>query len=109
VTQRVDARLRRDLRSLFPTEPKRGARLSSPPVKVSIGASRGLAVAKKTAGAASGGIASPLIETDIDARTYHAGKYWSTSDGMILWPAIDAVVFTDANGAEVVQRYASPE
>lgn len=58
--------------------------------------------------ATGGGIASPLTETAYGDRTYHAGKFWSTSDGMILWQAIESITFNDANSAEVVLQFDSP-
>ncbi|MEQ7921137.1 hypothetical protein ABQX22_18210 [Xanthomonas sp. WHRI 1810A] len=55
----------------------------------------------------SGGIASPLTETDFTKR-----EYWSngllSSDGLFTIPSIKKLVLTDANGGEAVINLAQP-
>lgn len=53
------------------------------------------------------GIASPLSEPDISARTFHATPLIS-SDGLFTMPAVKKIVMKDANGREVVFEYAQP-
>lgn len=66
------------------------------------------ALAKNTPDARSSGISSPLTETALTDRTYHAGKYITTSDGLFAWPAIKSMRFKDAAGREVLINPASP-
>ena len=54
-----------------------------------------------------GGVASPLVEADYAARTYHANGLKS-SDGLFHFPAIDRLVLTDADGRTIELRLAEP-
>ena len=55
-----------------------------------------------------GGIASPLIETDVSMREYWPNGYES-SDGLFVLPAVKKLVMIDAAEAEVIFKYADPE
>lgn len=66
------------------------------------------ALAKNTPNPGSSGISSPLTETSLAARTYHAGKTITTSDGLFAWPAVKEMSFTDADGRAVKIVMASP-
>lgn len=66
------------------------------------------ALAKNTPDTRSSGISSPLTETALTDRTYHAGKYITTSDGLFAWPAVKSMKFKDAAGREVLINPASP-
>lgn len=57
-----------------------------------------------------GGIASPLAETAYSARTWHAVKTITSSDGLLRLRVkpIKSVTFSDANGAEVVIAFKAP-
>lgn len=66
------------------------------------------AVAKDTPSAAGGGIASPLREGSITTRVYHAGKYFTSSDGLLVWPAVQTLKFTDAAGRAVQIDFGAP-
>lgn len=108
-----DKRLQEDLVSL--TEyavDAQGRPLKLPPAKVKAALPAVAAIAAKNNDqqipASGGSIASPLTEVDYADRTYHTGKFWSTSDGMILWQAIASITFNDANSAEVVLNFDSP-
>lgn len=68
----------------------------------------GTKVAKNTPSASGGGISSPLTETAVSDRTYHAGKYITTSDGLFAWPAVSLLKFTDAAGRTVEIKPAAP-
>jgi hypothetical protein len=61
----------------------------------------------KNAPTTTGGIASPLTETDYSKR-----EYWTTgllsSDGLFSMPSIKKLVLTDANGGEAVINLAQP-
>lgn len=106
-----DKSLQDDLRSLTAdARDSRGNPLPIPKVKAALPAVAAIAAKgnDQQIPATGGGIASPLTETALADRTYHTGKYWSTSDGMILFQAIDQIKFLDANGAEVVQKYKPP-
>ncbi|MCG3130195.1 MAG: hypothetical protein FLDDKLPJ_00944 [Phycisphaerae bacterium] len=107
-----DKRLQEDLVSL--TEyavDAQGRQLKLPPAKVKAALPAVAAIAAKNNDqqipATGGGIASPLTETDIADRTYHAAYYTST-DGLIQIPAIASMKFTDANSAEVMLEFDSP-
>lgn len=53
------------------------------------------------------GVAWPLVESDYDARTYHASGL-ASSDGLFTIPAIDKLVLTDAEGRTGEVRLAEP-
>lgn len=106
----TDKRLQEDLVSLTASATdSRGNPLPVPRVKAALPAVAAIAAKgnDQQMPAAGGGIASPLTEADIDARTYHAAYYTST-DGLIQIPAIATITFTDANAAEVVLEFDSP-
>lgn len=106
---------KRDLNSLE-SAPRRTAELSQreargtrPPT-----VGRGNYVAPPSAGQTGGGIASPLTEktklqdgvTVADREYYAQGS--TSSDGLLVLPAIKKQTFADANTAEVVLLFATP-
>ncbi|MDF3864195.1 hypothetical protein P3W53_06980 [Pseudomonas denitrificans (nom. rej.)] len=78
---------------------RRGARPATP----------GRAVYKPQA-ASSGGIASPLQESNFTDRTYHPEIEIKSTDGLLSWKVkpIHEVYMRDANNAEVKMIYAQP-
>lgn len=107
-----DKRLQEDLVSL--TEyavDAQGRPLKLPPAKVKASLPAVAAIATKNNDqqipATGGGIASPLTETDITTRTYHAGYYTDTA-GLIFMPALATIDFTDANDAAVQLVFDEP-
>lgn len=56
---------------------------------------------------ATGGIASPVVETNYADRQWWPGGQPS-SDGLFILPSVKRVVMADANGAEVIFDYAEP-
>lgn len=54
-----------------------------------------------------GGIAGPLVETDVALRQYHETGLVS-SDGLFFLPAIKRVVMEDADNQTVAFEYAAP-
>jgi hypothetical protein len=60
--------------------------------------------------APGGGIASPLTENNYALREVYDPLYLTTSDGVMVWEFLPPkkIIFTDANGAEVVEIYAEP-
>lgn len=108
VEERTGQRIRDDLsRSLPPERPRKtlGAiqAKGALPVQVGVGEWRGGGEASGT-----GGIASPLTETDAIAREYWPAGLRS-SDGLFVLPALKTLRLSDANGAEVVVQLADPE
>lgn len=115
VARRTGRGVQRDLNSLESSKRKsgelkgvepRGAR----PATRSAGEPR-VEPARTTGG---GGIASPLTEAVVDVggdlvadREYYAAGITS-SDGLLVLPAIKKQTFTDANDAEVVFDFATP-
>lgn len=66
--------------------------------------------APQASGGGGGGIASPLTETSFLARTYHATSIILSGDfllGVQIKP-ISQITMTDADGQEVLMRYAAP-
>jgi hypothetical protein len=103
-------KLRADLRALVGDDPARKALGAAAPA-VAIGAARGVGLPAVKAAAGSGldgGLASPLTEVSVASRSYHTGKYVTTSDGLFTWPAVKEMRFTDASGAAVSIVFASP-
>lgn len=89
----------RTTRTLTPVEAK-GARV----------ATRGKGDYTPPASTGTGGIASPLVEPNYDARLYYDEVTITSSDGLLTMKIkpIKQVTSQDANGAEVVQIYAQP-
>lgn len=71
-----------------------------------VSARRGSGVYQAPA-AAGGGIASPLVETDADMRTYHEEVLLPSTDGLtwIRWRSVKRIHMVDANNAEVVLEF----
>jgi len=61
-------------------------------------------------GVSGGAISSPLTETDYAARTYHAMKTITSTDGLITWQVdpIHHVFFKDNNNVPVEIIYKAP-
>ncbi|MDH1011982.1 hypothetical protein N5J43_16995 [Pseudomonas nicosulfuronedens] len=84
---------------------RRGSRPATP----------GRAVYKAPASSSAGGIASPLVEktktegaSQVPDRDYYADGLTS-SDGLLILPAIKTLRMTDANGADVEFQLANPK
>lgn len=107
VARRTGRGVQRDLNSLESSKRKSGELKGVEP--------RGGRPATRSAGAAraeparttSGGIASPVAESDYSAREWWPAGVPST-DGLLVLPAAKKIVMTDANGAEVIFEYAEP-
>lgn len=114
VARRTGRGVQRDLNSLESSKRKSGELKGVEP--------RGARPATRSAGEArveparstGGGIASPLTEAVVDVggemvadREYYAAGITS-SDGLLVLPAIKKTTFTDANGAEEIRNYATP-
>lgn len=84
---------------------QREARGTRPPT-----VGRGNYVAPPSTGQTGGGIASPLEEQDYAARELHPARTFYTADGYFAWEvkAPKKIVMADANGAEVIQKFAGP-
>ena len=88
-------------------QPKARATLTPRPALGAIPARTGVGLPE-----ASGGIASPLVETDYLKREYYEMPQMVTSsDGLFVieQQAIKRVYMLDANGAEVVLEFAEPK
>lgn len=98
--------LQRDLEKI--SKPDNSAKPLPPaPEPDAIRAKTGLGKNAATSGG-SGGISSPLREGSLADRTYHDGKYITTSDGLFAWPAVKALKMKDSSGRPVVIEFASP-
>ncbi|MFV3332235.1 hypothetical protein ACNFIA_14985 [Pseudomonas sp. NY15437] len=78
-------------------------------------ATQGRAAYKAPTTASTGGIASPLVEktktegtAQVPDRDYYADGLTS-SDGLLILPAIKTLRMTDANGADVEFQLANPK
>lgn len=90
------------------TRQKQAKALRLPDPRGGIAAQRGRADwAESRPSSSGGGVASPLVEADYAARTYHANGLKS-SDGLFHFPAIDRLVLTDADGRTIELRLAEP-
>lgn len=56
------------------------------------------------------GIASPLVETDFAARTYHAERNILSTDGLFVLKIkpVKSIAFEDANQSPVVLEFKGP-
>ncbi len=103
-----------DLNSVVtPTE--QGRVLSTLAARGSRSVDRGVADYKAPTTANTGGIASPLVEktkaegtAQVPDRDYYADGLTS-SDGLLILPAIKTLRMTDANGADVEFQLANPK
>lgn len=68
---------------------------------------RGRGTYQPAPSAGGGGIASPLVETDADMRTYHEEVLLPSTDGLtwIRWRSVKRIHMVDANNAEVVLEF----
>lgn len=66
------------------------------------------AVARNTPPSSGGGISSPLTEEAISTRTYWDGSVMTSSDGLLVWPAVKTITMTDAAGRSVEFVFAEP-
>jgi hypothetical protein len=98
-----------DLRSLVPAKKERSA-LADVPTKTAIGTKTGTGVATTVAKKTTAGIASPLTEGSFGARTYHAIKQLTSSDGLITfeYTPIHELTMSDTNNATAKFIYAAP-
>jgi hypothetical protein len=92
-----------------PTRRKREP-LPAPKPAVPITAGVGFASPQAPVSESSGGIASPLTETEFAQRTYYAEETLFTSDGLFSWTRarVKTISMTDANGAAVQIRLKAP-
>lgn len=110
VTERRGESVVEDLNRLItPTRQRRTLRTVQPVGALPVTRGRGNYV-PPPANNAGGGIASPLTETSYALREVYDPLYLTTSDGVMVWEFLPPkkIIFTDANGAEVVEIYAEP-
>jgi hypothetical protein len=93
-------------RLVTPTKPRRTLR--TVPLVGAVPAGQGRAnYTPPPAAGAGGGLVSPITETNFALR-----EYWpvglTSSDGLLILPAVKKIVATDAEGVEEVREYAQP-
>lgn len=106
-SERTGAAVQEDINSLVRPVAVRKQLAIVPPVGA-LPLKRGRADYKAPAAAATGvGIASPLTESAIIAREWHAAGLPS-SDGIWEYPALKKLTLSDADGVELVVILAAP-
>jgi hypothetical protein len=102
----MDDRLKTDIQRLAYQRPSKvalsGATAPAPILEKT-------ALGQNSAGTASAGIASPLVEQDYAERTWHAAYDLTTTDGVFTFAVEDlaAIQLADANGQPVVIQFAA--
>ena len=103
LTDALDAMMRSDRTdtNTLPALPVRGAQ------------PRSIGAAAETPPTSSGGgggtmtATGPFVETDFEAREFHAAKYWTT-DGLFAFPAVKKIHMLDASGNNTTIELKSP-
>ncbi len=106
-----DKRYASDIEALAATARKEvGQALPAAEAPAAIGAASSTAHKQEVAGVAGDGGADNSDRTEVDfaQRTYYAGKYYKSTDGLILIPASRRYTFTKESGATQSDEYASP-
>lgn len=106
----TDKDLAGDLKSLVDyAADARGNPLPTPKVKEPLPAVKSVATPSGSASAAVGEESADWIETAVADRTYWAGKFYRSTDGLLVFSAVRKMTFADNNDAPRSLELADPE